>query len=118
MEPGRELEALVTYYLSDQHCADVANGCPVAALAAEVARYRHSRVVRSAMDRAVRGHAQFMSRFFKGATEEERQQQALTMFAGMSGVLALARAVSDEGLRRTILEGARKMFIEKFAQGN
>ncbi len=113
-EAGRELEALITFYLSEQHCADIANGCPVAALAPEVARYRGSRAVRAAMDRAVRQQAAFMSPFMKGATEEERKQRALTLFSAMAGSLALARAVSDEGLRRTILDGARDFFIKNF----
>src|SRR5215470_4331066 len=36
--PGGELKALINRYLSGEHSDDVAGGCPVAALAAEVAR--------------------------------------------------------------------------------
>jgi TetR/AcrR family transcriptional repressor of nem operon len=113
-EKGRELEALISFYLSDYHCAEVAGGCPVAALAPEIARYRHSRAVRSAMDRCVREQAAFMSRYMKGRTEEERQQRALALLSGMAGSLALARAVSDEGLRQSILSGAREYFQNNF----
>ena len=35
---GGELKALIDAYLSPEHCDDVANGCPVAVLTAEVTR--------------------------------------------------------------------------------
>ncbi|PYQ94823.1 MAG: hypothetical protein DMF96_24515 [Acidobacteria bacterium] len=36
--PGSQLKALIDTYLDIEHCNDVAGGCPVAALASEVAR--------------------------------------------------------------------------------
>ncbi len=111
--PGHELEVIIETYLSDQHCADPAGGCPVAALASEIGR--QPRAVRVAFDRAVQNVASTMARFMSGATEEERRRRAGVLFSGMSGTLAVARAVSDEQLRRTILSTARKIYIEAFA---
>src|SRR5262249_15608595 len=42
--PGEELRGIIETYLSPEHCANAASGCPVAALASEVAR--HPRAVR------------------------------------------------------------------------
>ncbi len=110
--PGRELEVIINRYLSDEHCADVARGCPVAALASEVAR--QPRVVRQAWERAVQKAAQGIGRFMSGASEEERTRKASVLFSGMSGTLAVARALADEELRRTLLATARKMYVEAF----
>lgn len=116
-KPGRELETLVGYYLSEEHCDEVARGCPVAALATDVARYGKSRRVRAAMDRAVKQHAQLMSRFMQGKTQEEKERNALTLFAMLSGVLGVARAISDPDLRRALLSGALETVLETFGRG-
>ncbi len=111
---GQELEFMIEMYLSERHCADPAGGCPVAALAPEIGR--QPRAVRAAFDRAVQHVASTVAQFMSGATEEERRRKAGVLFSGMSGTLAVARAVSDEQLRRTILASARKIYIEAFAR--
>jgi len=111
--PGRELATIIETYLSEEHCANVAGGCPVAALASEVAR--QPRKVRLAMEQAVRRIAASVGRFMRGATEEERTRNAGVLFSAMSGTLAVARAVADEEMRRSLLASARKMYIEAFA---
>jgi TetR/AcrR family transcriptional repressor of nem operon len=110
---GRELAAIIETYLSDEHCADAAGGCPVAALASEISR--QPRVVRAAMDRIVQDVASRVAGFMAGITEEERRRKAAVLFSGMSGTLAVARALSDEKLRRAILATARKTYVEAFA---
>ena len=111
---GHELQAIIGTYLSDEHCADAAGGCPVAALASEVAR--QPRAVRAAFDRAIQQATSRMATFMTGATEEERRRKAGVLFSGMSGTLAVARAVSDEDLRKRILAAARKIYVEAFAR--
>jgi TetR/AcrR family transcriptional repressor of nem operon len=113
--PERKLETLIETYLSDQHCAHPAGGCPIAALASEAARYPLA--VRAAMDRAIQEIAATTSRLMPGTSEEERRQKALVLFSGMAGTLAVARAVADKQLRRTILDTARKTYLEAFSQG-
>jgi TetR/AcrR family transcriptional repressor of nem operon len=110
--PGRELAAIIDAYLSEQHCADAARGCPVAALAAEMAR--QPRAVRSAFDQTIQRLVSSMAGFMTGETEEDRRQKAGILFSGMSGTLAVARAVSDDQLRRRILAAARKTYAEAF----
>jgi len=114
-KPGHELELIIESYLSERHCADASGGCPVAALASDISR--QPRAVRAAFDRAVQNVTATMSRFMKGATEEERRRKAAVLFSGMSGTVAVARAVSDPELRRNILASARKIYVEAFARG-
>lgn len=113
--PGHQLELIIQSYLSDEHCADAAGGCPVASLGSEISR--QPRAVRTAFDRAVQNVSVTMARFMSGATEEERRRKAAVLFSGMSGTIAMARAVSDQELRRNILASARKIYVEAFAKG-
>jgi TetR/AcrR family transcriptional repressor of nem operon len=112
--PGHELEIIIETYLSDEHCADAAGGCPVAALASEIAR--QPRAVRAAFDRSIRQATSTMARYMTGETEEERRRKAGILFSGMSGTLTVARAVSDDDLRRRILSAGRRIYIEAFAR--
>ena len=112
--PGHEVQAIVKAYLSDAHCADAGGGCPVAALSQEVAR--HSPAVRKAFDRAIQDSAAAIGRFMSGRTEEERTRKAAVLLSGMAGTLSLARAVSDDRLRRDILAAARRVYTEAFAK--
>lgn len=107
--PGNELEALIDAYLDERHCSNAGNGCPVAALATEIAR--HSKGVRATLDQGVRDHVAALQQFMPDETQSEREATALTLFTGMAGALNLARAASDPQLRRSILSGARAFYV-------
>jgi TetR/AcrR family transcriptional repressor of nem operon len=107
--PGGELEALIHAYLDLEHCNDVSGGCPVAALAAEVAR--RPRGARGPFLQALRAHISRMAKYLPAANEEERREKTIALFTGMAGTLAIARAFTDEKDRRMILDGARKFYL-------
>jgi TetR/AcrR family transcriptional regulator, transcriptional repressor for nem operon len=107
--PGRELKTLIDTYLDPDHCSDVSGGCPVAALASEVAR--RPSASRGPFLQALRSHIRRMSKYLPAATDEERCQKAIALFSGMAGTLTIARAFTDERDRRAILEGARTFFL-------
>jgi TetR/AcrR family transcriptional regulator, transcriptional repressor for nem operon len=106
--PGGELKALIDAYLDIRHCDDVAGGCPVAALASELARRR--RGARGPFLQAVRAHISRMAQYVAAKDEEERRGKTIAL-SGMAGTLAVARAFTDEQDRRRILEGARRFFL-------
>ncbi len=107
--PGGRLKALIETYLDLDHCNDVAGGCPVAALAAEVAR--RPRGARGPFLQALRAHIRRMAQYIPAANDTERREKAIALFTGMAGTLTVARAFTDEQDRRTILEGARKFYL-------
>ena len=113
--PGGELAAIVNTYLSEEHCANVSGGCPVAALASELSR--QPRVVRQAVERAVKSASAGMGQFVSGATTAERTRKGGVLFSAMSGTLAVARALADGEMRRALLASARTMYIEAFGKG-
>ena len=111
-QPGQELKAVIEGYLSLEHCANPAEGCPIAALGPEIARQPRS--VRAKIDRAMRDHFKKMAKLLPGATESERERNTLVLFSGMAGALSMARSVADADLRQSILQGAREFYIKAF----
>jgi TetR/AcrR family transcriptional repressor of nem operon len=106
---GSEVKALIDAYLDIEHCDDVAGGCPVAALASEIAR--RPRSSRAPFLRALRAHIRRTEKYIPGATEEERRQKTIALFTGMAGTLTVARAFTDEQDRRAILESAKTFYL-------
>lgn len=105
---GEELQALIDSYLDIRHCDDLAGGCPVAALASEIAR--RPKAARAPFLQALRAHVRRMEQYLPGATADERRQKAIALFTGMAGTLTVARAFTEEAERRAILDGARKFY--------
>jgi TetR/AcrR family transcriptional repressor of nem operon len=106
---GGELKALIDAYLDVEHLNDVAGGCPVAALASEVAR--RPRGGRGPFLQALRGHIRRTERYVPGESEQTRREKAIALFSGMAGTLTIARAFTEEHDRRAILEGAKKFYL-------
>jgi TetR/AcrR family transcriptional repressor of nem operon len=107
---GSEAKAVIDVYLSIEHCDSAADGCPLAALASEVAR--RPRGARAAFQRVLRDHVRRMARYMPGATDEERVRKAILLFSGMAGTLNLARAVNDDRDRRRILDEAKAFYLD------
>jgi len=110
--PGGELKVIIERYLSLRHCSNAAGGCPVAALASEIARY--PRASRLEVDRAIRKRIERIAEFLPGATDHERERNCLVLFSGMAGSLTLARATVDLASRKAILKASRDFYIEAF----
>ena len=105
---GGEMQALIDAYLDPRHCEDIAGGCPVAALASEIAR--RPKGARGRFLQALRAHIRRMEAYMPGRTVEERRQKTIALLTGMAGTLTIARAFTDEQDRRTILDGAKKFY--------
>lgn len=107
--PGQELKAIIDAYLDIEHCDDVAGGCPVAALATEIAR--RPAQARQPFLRALQTHVMKMQQYVPGANEQERRRKTAALLSGMAGTLAVARAFPDVEDRRRMLEGARQFYL-------
>jgi TetR/AcrR family transcriptional repressor of nem operon len=111
---GAELKVIVETYLSLEHCANPADGCPLAAMVSEIARY--PRTVRVKIDRAMREHSAKIAKFLPGATKKEQERNCLILFSGMAGALNVARATADPELRTSILRSAKEFYIKAFSE--
>ena len=107
---GSELQALINAYLDIDHCDNVAAGCPMAALASELAR--RPRAARAPLLRALKAHVSRMAKYIPGDSEEDRRRKAIPLFSGMAGTLTLARTFIDEEDRRAILDAAKRFYLD------
>lgn len=97
---GKELQALVGAYLSEEHVANAESGCPVAALGSEMPR--QAAKVRRAATRRMKEMLDLLGRYLPGHGQPGAQDEALVTIATMVGALVLARAVDDPALSRAI----------------
>lgn len=100
-EPG----AFLAGYLSSEHCADAATGCPVAGLGAET--LRQSPQARAAMTAGLREQLRRMSESAQGADAQARRREAIGRWSAMVGALTLARLSDDPALAQEILAQTR-----------
>lgn len=101
------VEALAGFYLSTQHRGARADGCPIAALAADAARSGPD--VQAAFQEGISGHLDILQRAFDARNGEapENREAALAALSTLVGALILARAVGDAPLGAEFLASAR-----------
>src|SRR5260370_12340041 len=111
---GGELKALIDHYLAIEHSDDVAGGCPVAALATEIARRPPK--ARADFLRVLINHIARAAKYIPGATEEERERKARVLLSSMAGTLTMARVIVDDQERRRFLDDAKRFYFETVRQ--
>lgn len=103
--PPVTYESLVDSYLSGTHRDHPGHGCPISALACEIARDRKQ--IRSLLTERVKSYFEVLVTFLPQDDSTARSKAILTVSA-LLGALELARAVSDQALSHEILESTRE----------
>ena len=96
--------AFVEYYLDPRHMRNTEGGCPLPALASEVARAGGP--VKSSFEAIVRNLA---ARLMDDSGGELSEERALAILALCVGGLGVARSVQDEALAERILASCRDL---------
>jgi TetR/AcrR family transcriptional regulator, transcriptional repressor for nem operon len=96
------LEELIRDYLSPAHRDSPSNGCPTAALVAEIAR--HSRDTRAGFTKKISAFIPLIAAQLAAGSANQRRQNAVAIYGMMVGTLQLARAVNDRKLSDQMLE--------------
>jgi AcrR family transcriptional regulator len=96
------LETMIREYLSSRHRDRPDDGCPTAALVAEVAR--HPKTTRDAFTAKVSKFIELIATQIRAGSADERRRNAVAIYGVMVGTLQLARAVNDRKLSDEILE--------------
>lgn len=112
---GAELRAVIELYLSGKHLSAPGAGCPLAALAPEIARQPVE--IRKRINQSMLAYVQRMLPYIPGPTTEEKRRRAFILFSGMAGILVAARAIDDPKARERALSAARSFYLEAFASG-
>jgi TetR/AcrR family transcriptional repressor of nem operon len=96
-----EVESAIRGYLSADHRDNPGRGCPISALAAEIAR--HPEPTRQAFTGKVANIIESIAVRLGTGTKRERRRKAVAIYGLMVGTLQLARAVTDKQLSDEIL---------------
>jgi TetR/AcrR family transcriptional regulator, transcriptional repressor for nem operon len=100
--PSVSLAKLIDDYLDEAHRDNPGKGCAFSALAPEIAR--SDKQTRALTSEQVRNDIQLIAGLLPGKDKSRARSRAILTFSALVGAMSLARAVSDEGLSREILE--------------
>jgi TetR/AcrR family transcriptional repressor of nem operon len=111
-QPGAAWKAIVKTYLSPEHCDHVERGCPLAALAPELAR----------ADKAMKGKVldemtKYKNRllpFMPGRRVADKERAFFAIFSTMLGAVGMARIMPDQAARASALASARDFLLRSF----
>src|ERR1700749_109947 len=90
------LQAMIRDYRAPRHRDHADNGCPTAALVAEIAR--HPKATRDAFTSKVSTFIDLIATQIKAGSPAVRRQSAVAIYGLIVGTLQLARAVNDKKL--------------------
>jgi len=121
LAPGQtRLGRRVDFYLSNQHCDDIEQGCAVAALASEVRRLGRDAQGHFArgLDEMIDTLAAAVAEQRPGNDQQTSREEAISFYCEMVGALLLSRAVgeADPSLANAILTAERRTLLAGAAE--
>jgi TetR/AcrR family transcriptional repressor of nem operon len=105
--PPLSYEKLIDDYLSEAHRDNPGTGCAFSTLAPEIARSDER--TRALTSEQVRSDIQLIAALRPAKDKRTARSRAILVFSALVGAMSLARAVSDVGLSREILETVAKL---------
>ena len=109
---GTEWKAIVKAYLSPEHCDHPERGCPVAALAPELARA--GKDIRGRMFAEMTAYQDQLLPFMPGRRKADRERAFFLIFSTMIGAVEIARMMPDLAARVRVLKSARDFLLRSF----
>jgi len=103
--PPVTYESLVDDYLSEAHRNHPGTGCPVGALAGDIAR--SDKRTRALVTRQIRENIELLATLIRGGNKKDKgtaRSQAVLTYCALVGAIGVARAVSDAQLSHEILK--------------
>jgi TetR/AcrR family transcriptional repressor of nem operon len=103
-------KALVDDYLSEAHRNDPGAGCPVSALAGDIAR--SDKRTRAVVTGDIRDNIELIATLIRSTNEKDKgaaRSQAILTYCALVGAIGVARAVSDRQLSREILKTVARL---------
>jgi TetR/AcrR family transcriptional repressor of nem operon len=110
--PGTAWKAIVKAYLSPEHCDHAERGCPMAALAPELARA--DKTMKPQILGELTKYQNRMLPFMPGRRAADKERAFLAIFSTMLGAVAIARILPDQAARAKVLAGARDFLLRSF----
>jgi TetR/AcrR family transcriptional repressor of nem operon len=109
---GKEVEAILNYYLSPEHRDDFGFGCLLPALAADIARQPDS--VRSVFTKSLTENVDKFAYYMPATDHKTKLSQAMMLISGMAGGVLIARAINDPKLSKMLLDSVRFQLLNLY----
>jgi len=106
----KKWKELVRVYLSPAHCDQADVGCPMAALAPEIARAKPS--VRKRVSGLLKEHR--LLEFMPGASAAERERNFFIILSSMAGAVSIARVLTEPAEKKRVLDSVRDHLLRSF----
>jgi TetR/AcrR family transcriptional repressor of nem operon len=110
--PGKEISAIVNFYLTAKNREHPELSCLLPTLASEIAR--QPKAIRKVYTQGFAEQVARLAHFMPGSDEATKRQHAHSLMAGLAGTMMFARAVNDQELSDRILAQARDSYISIF----
>jgi TetR/AcrR family transcriptional regulator, transcriptional repressor for nem operon len=105
-------KAIVKTYLSLEYCDHAEGGCPVTALAPELARVAKS--MRGQIVSELVSYKERMLPFMPGRQTSDKERAFFVIFSTMVGAVEIARILPEPALREKVLASARDFLLHSF----
>jgi len=110
--PEKAWKEIVKIYLSLEHCDTAETGCPMAALAPELARA--GKAIRPRIVAELLGYKARMTPFMPGRRQADKERAFFAIFSTMIGAVEIARLLPEPAMREKVLANAREFLLERF----
>ena len=109
---GEAWKTIVKTYLSLEYCDEVERGCPMAALAPELARVDKKMKPRVLAELV--NYKDRMTPFMPGRRTAEKERAFFVIFSTMTGAIQIARLLPERAMREKVLGGVREFLLGSF----
>jgi TetR/AcrR family transcriptional repressor of nem operon len=110
--PGEEWKAIVKTYLRPEMCDHPGHGCPLPALAPELARANPG--MKAQIVPELVKYKDRMLPFMPGKRTADKERAFFVIFSTMTGAIAIARILPTPATRAKVLASAREFLLRNF----
>jgi TetR/AcrR family transcriptional regulator, transcriptional repressor for nem operon len=111
-QPETAWKAIVKTYLSLEYCDHAEYGCPLTALAPELARVDKS--MRGQILAELVNYKDRMLPFMPGRRAVDKERAFFSIFSTMIGAIEIARMLPEPAMREKVLASARDFLLRSF----
>jgi TetR/AcrR family transcriptional repressor of nem operon len=111
-QPATAWKAIVKTYLSLEFCDHVEYGCPLPALAPELARA--DKAMKGQIFEELKKYKSRMLPFMPGRRTADKDRAFFSIFSTMVGAIEIARMLPEPAMRENVLASARDLLLRSF----
>jgi TetR/AcrR family transcriptional regulator, transcriptional repressor for nem operon len=109
---GEAWKEIIKWYLSVEHCEHTDTGCPVSALAPDIARATPQ--IKKRIAAMMQARRERLMKFMPGHNAEEKERSFIVIFTAMAGAVSVARMMPDLAVRQRTRSSVRDHLLESF----